>query len=125
NTCSSSTQGSPATARPCTRAGYPAHDGSSWSRRSRCATARSPCTTGGRAESKGLAPRLDRRLIIVFTSLDQAHAYEFSVRKPRHEIEFTAHRFNEPAQCADVEICLVLDLRDLRLRHAHCRRERH
>ena len=42
--------GSPATARPCTRAGCPARDGSSWSRRSRSAAARSPCTTGARAD---------------------------------------------------------------------------
>ncbi|WP_242671086.1 dihydrofolate reductase family protein [Hylemonella gracilis] len=41
---------SPATARPCTRAAFPAHDGSNWCRRSRCAAARSPCTTGARAE---------------------------------------------------------------------------
>ena len=34
------------------RAGCPARDGSSWSRRSRSATARSPCTTGARADSE-------------------------------------------------------------------------
>ena len=44
--------GSPVTARPCTRAGCPARDGSSWSRRSRSAAARSPCTTGARANSE-------------------------------------------------------------------------
>ena len=42
--------GSPATARPCTRAGCRARDGSSWARRSRSAAARSPCTTGARAD---------------------------------------------------------------------------
>src|SRR5687767_13636004 len=41
-----------ATARPCTRTGCPARDGSSWSRRSRSAAARSPCTTGARADSE-------------------------------------------------------------------------
>ena len=51
-TSSSSTPGSPATARPCIRAGCPARDGSSWSRRSRSAAARSPCTTGARADSE-------------------------------------------------------------------------
>ena len=44
--------GSLATARHCTRAGCPTRDGSSWSRRSRSAAARSPCTTGGRADSE-------------------------------------------------------------------------
>src|SRR5262245_14008148 len=52
STNSLSTPGSPATARPCTRAGCPARDGSSWSRRSRSAAARSPCTTGARADSE-------------------------------------------------------------------------
>ena len=37
---------------PCTRAGCPARDDSSWSRRSRSAAARSPCTTGARANSE-------------------------------------------------------------------------
>jgi dihydrofolate reductase len=37
-------------ARPCTRAGCPVRDGSSWSRRSRSAMARSPCTTGANAD---------------------------------------------------------------------------
>src|SRR4051812_38498817 len=38
-------------ARPCTRAGCPARDGLSWSRRSRSAAARSPCTTCARVDS--------------------------------------------------------------------------
>ncbi len=45
------TPGSLATVRPCTRAGWPARDGSSWSRRNRSVTARSPCTTGACAAS--------------------------------------------------------------------------
>ena len=52
DTGSASTPGLPATARPCTRAGCPARDGSSWSRRSRSVAARSLCTTGARADSE-------------------------------------------------------------------------
>src|SRR6185312_11157459 len=58
STSFSSTPGSPATARPCTRAGCPARDGSSWSRRSRSAAARSPCTIGARAD--GYAARMSQ-----------------------------------------------------------------
>jgi hypothetical protein len=49
---SSSTPGSLAMARPCTRAGCPARDGSNWSRRRPSAAARSPCTTGAGADSE-------------------------------------------------------------------------
>jgi hypothetical protein len=52
STSSSSTPGLPATARPCTRAGCPAREGSSWSRRSRSAAARSLCTTDACADSE-------------------------------------------------------------------------
>ena len=50
STSSSFIPGSPATARPCIRAGCPARDVSSWSRRSRSAAAPSPYTIGAPAD---------------------------------------------------------------------------
>ena len=48
----SSIPGSLAMARPCTGAGCPVRGGSSWSRRSRSAMARSPCITSANADPK-------------------------------------------------------------------------
>ena len=54
STCSWFTPGSPATARPFSKAGWPTRDGSISSPRSRWSTAPSPCTTGVLAPKQGL-----------------------------------------------------------------------
>src|SRR5688572_18382517 len=106
STSSSSTPGSPATARPCTRAGCPARDGSSWSRRSRSAAARSPCITGARADGPAVPPFLRAHhgvnCVYVLFSDRRKRTYVGVTGDPRGRLDFhnqglvTSTRYGRP-----------------------------